>query len=1297
MEASAVLRAVRLGLEGSSLTARQRGDVVNIVAAALYEASPAAASEAAAADAYCDDPALRRAALVSALAGSPETAAALVSGRDADELASDAAVVLASDAEGAKAALFDKATCAIFEAAAAVEIAWTPSFEAAVDRAFRDAAMAMASGDGCAAAARLVRAVLVCLATFDGRAIAAPADLVEACAARACSACDIAGRGAALSCLVHVLSHFPKWLGAAQLWAALEYNLVKDDSDVANRRRALKLLQGCGAEAGAAWKSYAQAYAAAEFETSSHLFDQNAYKAITVAFTGHNGEIPTAWACKLLQRVLGNENPGVRKACLARCVRLDFFGQSELGTIPWDWVRDVLLSVLDDAVVRKSKQTASEIDAAATDFFRMFLVAQDAQTRTEIAKFASTNLLYGDDGEALGAKEKADLLCHKQEFGTTARAVVLSVFSSADDSIALGIDFRDGDVLAATAALRKLQRVTNRAVTEHALKAVLNIALASTADISPVAAADLAGFGLHHRNVGPACHAWLRRVADAQAWVAALADDGGIDARALAAVAAAFLSADDGTVVKACFPHLFTARRRVAFVLCGRAVSAPVERRALWPAASALPQKTFEAAARYVATGGWGEEPGPDDDDVDGPSAASGVWLDVLATLVRLAPTDGTSKWVAWADLLVDACLDMMRLSTDRGDLAASARALAVLNCVVVQSDGPPVPDSTRRRLIVDAASEAVSRARLAKQKTRVVSAALHQFMWAIVAKLAGDGVAYVSPKDVVDALEACGTSRPALIDACRAAFATVSLLSTPETGREAEAAVVEIANAASRAFEDCDRIATPSMTKELLTCIIAPITVHVLTSPQPRVLLGGVLLDILQRLVELSFRRPHVSDALAIALCCAMREGHRRAHLPAADGTAANGCRLVAANWVPFAGVFSELVMHRPIVLKLDEISDEVDNEGDAKHRDGASSENGTVENSWVRLHCLYVLTDEVGLSSWTTTAVDDAAADADSGPRALVDAVCSTLMAQDDALRERTRLAAGQKSASWGQRLRLWQAVGVLSPLTSDAFVRGPAGAGGLASPAAILPRALASPTLPCVRYAIESASIVFARRAPSPVLASILDMLDSVREGRMVAHVEEVLPAAHEKNFTEVAKATTGCGRELAIASLLAVAGHAVIDFTRGPSVAHLGAAGDFGRRVLQASFALMSSARGLIRGVAQLLTMRLLQDLRVFEEDAKWPLEQLEEHRLQFRALAVALLVDARSAMLHDPDVLRGLKRQQRFFTELRSPDLATLRGVVRELGDGTDEGGPESLAHQPRPRNDERACSKTASL
>lgn len=316
--------------------------------------------------------------------------------------------------------------------------------------------------------------------------------------------------------------------------------------------------------------------------------------------------------------------------------------------------------------------------------------------------------------------------------------------------------------------------------------------------------------------------------------------------------------------------------------------------------------------------------------------------------------------------------------------------------------------------------------------------------------------------------------------------------------------------------------------------------------------------------------------------------------------------------NSAAFVPMVIRLLLDREPELKLWEIPNNYDG-----NKDSAKCCNDDLLHSTIgraRLCVLALIEDENAVC-----------------PYALKRALCFELLRVDATLRDHKVVAACRGSHSWGRRLRLWQALCIVAPHVdgTDTEVRD--------AVVETIPSALVSPCLPSVRYAIEAASVAFACRWPGHALPPIFDRLELILSGG---------------DRTEAGVS----GRELALSSLLAVAGNVVVgDKSSLESAAVFMKdkqptleARRFAPKLLRLALALQGSTRGLVRGIAQLLVFALCP-----QHD---PPRDLVPDDSAYIAATIA-------ALKCDPDVARHVERQRRFFWELRSPKLCTLRGIL----------------------------------
>uniref|UniRef100_A0A7S3JZB3 tRNA/rRNA methyltransferase SpoU type domain-containing protein n=1 Tax=Aureoumbra lagunensis TaxID=44058 RepID=A0A7S3JZB3_9STRA len=306
------------------------------------------------------------------------------------------------------------------------------------------------------------------------------------------------------------------------------------------------------------------------------------------------------------------------------------------------------------------------------------------------------------------------------------------------------------------------------------------------------------------------------------------------------------------------------------------------------------------------------------------------------------------------------------------------------------------------------------------------------------------------------------------------------------------------------------------------------------------------VLLHEAHCLLNTANDRPHVARILTLGLGAALSFGA--------------GARL--------APLLARILLYREPVMRLQKIAD------DDTHV------HKSIQQSFARLCALALLEDE--------------------SQKNVGKLACETALILFD---KEEGIALEEKSdKGWNERLRLWQAFGILATRCDEneslrkTMIR-------------VLPQALSRPAPSAVRYAVETAAVGWALRWPEILVPEMLDRLDRVRDG-------------DESSFA----ADTGCGRELALSSLLVVCGHACPDSLRP--------------RLLRAAFALQGSTRGIVRGTAQLLLLSMTNEN---ETDS--------------------FIVATANNLRRDPDVRRNVQRQKYFFTELRAPRLRTLAGII----------------------------------
>jgi tRNA G18 (ribose-2'-O)-methylase SpoU len=453
---------------------------------------------------------------------------------------------------------------------------------------------------------------------------------------------------------------------------------------------------------------------------------------------------------------------------------------------------------------------------------------------------------------------------------------------------------------------------------------------------------------------------------------------------------------------------------------------------------------------------------------------------------------------------------------------------------------------------------------------------------WRLTATLLDAGALAAGDLDnevVLRALEACDASVAGVAAVLRVAVAVISAAPPDAAARAADRAAA--------AFLDCAKLGSPELCACVAFRVVTPLVERALNDPSARNL-GATAADVCARLLEKTTnpvaRRPALARPLAHALCAGARNA-------ACDDAQ-------AAVFGPLAAALC------------------LDRDDEAADAPAAVPDKGTAPHPTSPERTCFDLCakDHVGpsLARLTTLAFLEGA----EAPRALRRAAASALLDLEPALRAESGDAACARSAAWDRRLKLWQALGLL-------LVRG-----DLDEPDSALARrvadisalALSSPTALEVRYACEAASAAACRCWPV-VVDALLDRVGAVRDG-------DVVPLA---KASEVERAG---GREIALGSLMAVAGAALIDGA-DDSIADAARA----RRLLGLACGLVGSPRGLVRGVAVLLSKRLFREFPPSETDVTG------------RALAHALE--------RDPDVARLVKRQGRFFHDLRSADKCSL--------------------------------------
>jgi len=465
---------------------------------------------------------------------------------------------------------------------------------------------------------------------------------------------------------------------------------------------------------------------------------------------------------------------------------------------------------------------------------------------------------------------------------------------------------------------------------------------------------------------------------------------------------------------------------------------------------------------------------------------------------------------------------------------------------------------------------------------TRAQAVARTEF-WRLMAALLDAGALVAADVDhelVLDALEGCDASVDGVTAVLRIAMAVIS-------AAPPDAAAIA-ANRATSAFLDCAKLGSPELSACVAFRVVAPLIERALNDPGARSL-GQAAADVCARLLAKTSnpvaRRSALARALAFALCAGAR------------GAACDDAQ---------AAVFGPLTA----ALCLDR-DDEVADAPSCVPDDGTAPDPASPERTCFDL----CARRHVGPSLALLTTV--AFLESDEAPQALRRAAAAALLDLEPELRFESGDASCARSAAWGRRLKLWQALGLLL-VRGDLDEPDSALARRVAEAAAL---ALSSPTAIEVRYACEAASAAACRCWPV-VVDALLDRVGAVRDG-------DVVPLA---KGSEIERAG---GREIALGSLLAVAGAALID-SADDSIADQTRA----KRLLGLACGLVGSPRGLVRGVAVLLSKRLFREFPPIETDVTG------------RALAHALA--------RDPDVARLVKRQGRFFHDLRSADKCSLK-------------------------------------
>ncbi|KAJ8602552.1 hypothetical protein CTAYLR_008341, partial [Chrysophaeum taylorii] len=918
--------------------------------------------------------------------------------------------------------------------------------------------------------------------------------------------------------------------------------VVRPDSSKLARRYAARLVQHARGD-DAAWGDWLAAYATAEFETSLHLFAPALDTLVRLLSGGRTP--PTEWILALARRLLANDNPAVRKAAVSRLLGLPLL-------LPWDFVRDDLLPALDDAELRKGKDFAKDLDAAAEAFCAALFSATNAP-KEDVCKFACSRAC----------------VCADSRLGAAGRDALLSVFRRhrRQDERLPPLD--SSDVRRAAEALGELRAAANRATTVRVAEALATILRATTTvDLDAAAAfAEVASRFLTADDLGP----WLARVANSDDWARYSRTANPDSAGGVLASLASVSDYDCSRVVRA----FVDARGPEFLVLCcstERAAAAAREPRArLWRALDASDAERLDSLTR---------------DQMNTPENFRAA-ADLRELVNALALDDDSSpasrEWRRRAaDLAASAGADLA--ASARADLAAAPNAttLRALRCLRACA---PFVSSERAADLASIARDAT--ARRDSKEWRAVD----RERWALTAALvARHRRVEVDAVETTDALRRCGSDVASVVDMLRCALAAARRVGDKD---DDVAALVDAASAAAR---DASRAGSPRLARAISRYVFAPACARALAQPLPA--LSRALLRLARGLLDLAeAKRPHILRAVALAFAAACREASSSSSRTRGG---ASGSPAAA-----FAPLLTRLLLTREHALKPAETPDDDDDDETEEEKSVARNETTTpaVEAfgrvSRARLCALLVLENDGGGGALAS----------------LRRAVCLDLLRLDVELREcGGEVAAARRSAAWGKRLRAWQALCVLAPNVDlvenddlDFLSRS-------------LPSALVSPCLPCVRYAVETASVAFAKRWPARILPHIFDRLDVVRDDD-----------DHDKGQG---------GRELALASLLVVAGHVVVDYSDDDEPS------PFAPQLLRAALAFQGSTRGLVRGIAQLLVLALCPGGRAPDppDDASY----------------VAATV---AALKRDPDVARHVERQRRFFWTLRAPALCTVRGMI----------------------------------
>ena len=1036
--------------------------------------------------------------------------------------------------------------------------------------------------------------------------------VADACTRHALAAVGAPERGVApadaLQCWAAAFDHF-RLSGAEPPWAALERALV-DHADEAPvlRRRALAVLElivddwdkeSDNAHGGSSnWRQWLCAASTAEYESGHHLV-----AAAADAFLGITADEPLIdnWTADVEQALVdGYQLYGDKRAKIKRefsvfkkngrtdqDIREKFrtlglrmkdptFASGLKGPHPWrsrpleaKWVRALAGQLLRHrnpsarkALLQRLLDHADPAKIADWPLLRDAILP--ALDDTELRK--GRDVARRCDAAAVefvalfyrAAPEetRADVVAYALRGGgrPRARAALLGLFEDFEFAALPGPNIQDDDVAAAAAAL---EAADNDAATHALALAVVPLVCCQDAAASPATAGAF---------VAACSHAIIDEAAldmRLATWLKSRVSDAGAidDARATAAVAA--LTTRLADVDSAFKRHgLKGLKWLVIYARGSRRRSEGV-----WDAvvATDASKEWFKAIGEDVAKA-------TESSDEEGAALiedAVAVWAGVPALWCGGDPPQ-SNIWRAGTATVIANLAEAMVTGRYSYMLALVRAGIGCQSREQLKEIGVP-------KLLI-AATAVVANA----TGTRAQAVARTEG-WRMTATLLDAGAlaaADVDQEKVLGALEGCDASVNGVTAVLRVAMAVIS-------AAPPDAAAIA-ANRATSAFLDCAKLGSPELGACVAFRVVAPLIKRALNDPDARSL-GQAAADVCARLLAKTSnpvaRRSALARALAFALCAGAR------------GAACDDAQ---------AAVFGPLTA----ALCLDR-DDEVADAPSCVPDDGAVPDPASPE----RLCFDLCARRHVGPSLARLTTV--AFLESDEAPTALRRAAAAALLDLEPALRFESGDASCVRSAAWGRRLKLWQALG-LSLVRGDLDEPDSALARRVAEAAAL---ALSSPMAIEVRYACEAASAAACRCWPV-VVDALLDRVGAVRDG-------EVVPLA---KGSEIERAG---GREIALGSLLAVAGAALIDSADDSIADHKRA-----KRLLGLACGLVGSPRGLVRGVAVLLSKRLFREFPPIATDVTG------------RALAHALA--------RDPDVARLVKRQGRFFHDLRSADKCSLK-------------------------------------